>query len=139
MGLGRKKLTLLLGSTLALGFAAGIAVGQMKAPTDSKGLSADHLRSLLLTDEIDFVQGRPLRMRKIMLLPGGVIGLHSHRDRPTVSYFLQGEVTYHEEGKAPRTVRAGDGFAEGKDTTHWAENRAGVAAVWIAVDIPKEP
>jgi len=36
-------------------------------------------------------------------------------------------------------VKAGEGFAEGKATTHWAENRQGVAAVWIAVDIPKEP
>ncbi|MEA3193560.1 MAG: hypothetical protein QOD26_1893 [Betaproteobacteria bacterium] len=139
MAVSRKKLSLMLGSTLALGFVAGIAVGQMKAPSENKGFSADHLRSLALSEEIDSVKGRPLRMRKIMLLPGGVIGLHSHKDRPTVSYFLQGEVIYHEEGKAPRTVRAGDGFAEGKATTHWAENRAGVAAVWIAVDIPKEP
>lgn len=138
MALGRKKLTLVLGSTLALGFAAGLAVGQMKAPSENKGLSADRLSSLELTGEIGSVKGRPLRMRKIMLLPGGVIGLHSHKDLPTVSYLLQGEVTYHQEGKAPVMMRAGDAIAEGKGTTHWAENRAGVAAVWIAVDIPKE-
>jgi quercetin dioxygenase-like cupin family protein len=135
----RNKLILAAASTLALGFAAGLAVGQMKAPSENKGLSADKLQALDLSEEIDSVKGRPLRMRKIMLLPGGVIGLHSHKDRPTVSYFLQGEVIYHEEGKPARTVRAGEGFAEGKATTHWAENRAGVAAVWIAVDIPKEP
>ncbi|OAI53807.1 hypothetical protein AYO46_00180 [Betaproteobacteria bacterium SCGC AG-212-J23] len=135
----RSKAILAVASALALGFAAGIAVGQMKAPTENKGLSADKLRSLDLSEEIDSVKGRPLRMRKIMLLPGGVIGLHSHKDRPTVSYFLQGEVIYHEEGKPPRVVKAGEGIAEGKDTTHWAENRQGVAAVWIAVDIPKEP
>jgi len=135
----KKKLVLAVGAALALGFSAGVVVGQMKAPTENKGLSQDKLRSLDLTGEIDSVKGRPLRMRKIMLLPGGVIGLHSHKDRPTVSYFLQGEVVYHEEGKPPRVVKAGEGFAEGKATTHWAENRQGVAAVWIAVDIPKEP
>lgn len=135
----RSKMTLIVAGALALGFAGGIAVGQMKPPVENKGVSADHLRSLMLTDEIDSVKGRPLRMRRITLLPGGVIGLHTHKDRPTVSYFLQGEVTYHQEGKPPVTIRAGQGFAEGKDTTHWAENRAGVAAVWIAVDIPKEP
>jgi len=134
-----KKVVLFVASALALGFAGGLAVGQAKAPTENKGLSQDKLRSLDLTEEIDSVKGRPLRMRKIMLLPGGVIGLHSHKDRPTVSYFLQGEVIYHEEGKAPRVVKGGEGIAEGKDTTHWAENRKGVAAVWIAVDIPKEP
>ena len=129
----------LAGSTLALGFAAGIAVGQMKAPTENKGLSAVKLQVIDLTDEIDSVKGRPLRMRKIMLLPGGVIGLHSHKDRPAVNYFLQGQVIYHEEGKAPKVVKAGESIAEGKATTHWAENRAGVAAVWIVVDIPKAP
>ena len=139
MPLTRYKLTLAAAATLTLGFAAGLAVGQAKAPTENKGLSADNLHVLDLTDEIDSVKGRPLRMRKIMLLPGGVIGLHSHKDRPTVSYFLQGQVIYHEEGQAPRVVKAGEGFAEGKATTHWAENRTGVAAVWIAVDIPKEP
>ena len=135
----KKKLVLFVASALALGFAAGIAVGQAKAPAENKGLSADKLRSLDLGEEIDSVKGRPLRMRKIMLLPGGVIGLHSHKDRPTLSYFLQGEVIYHEEGKPPRVVKAGETVAEGKGTTHWAENRQGVAAVWIAVDIPKEP
>jgi quercetin dioxygenase-like cupin family protein len=126
-------------ATLALGFTGGVAVGQMKAPTENKGLSADNLRSLDLTEEIDSVKGRPLRMRKIMLLPGGVIGLHSHKDRPAVNYFLQGQVIYHQEGKPPMVVKAGEGVAEGKETTHWLENRSGVAAVWIAVDIPKEP
>lgn len=135
----RTKVSLLALSALTLGFAAGIAVGQMKPPAESKGISADQLRALDLTGEIDSVRGRPLRMRRITLLPGGVIGLHSHKDRPTLSYVLQGEVTYHEEGQPPKTVKVGEGLAEGKSTTHWAENRAGVAAIWIAVDIPKEP
>jgi len=135
----RTKLLLLAGSTLALGFAAGIAVGQMKPPAESKGISADQLRALDLSGEIDSVRGRPLRMRRITLLPGGVIGLHSHKDRPTLSYVLQGEVTYHEEGQPPKVVKVGEGLAEGKSTTHWAENRAGVAAIWLEVDIAKEP
>lgn len=135
----RTKVSLAAASTLALGFAAGIAVGQMKPPAESKGISADQLRSIDLTGEIESVRGRPLRMRRITLLPGGVIGLHSHKDRPTVSYMLQGEVTYHEEGQPPKVVKVGEGLAEGKSTTHWAENTKGVAAIWIAVDIPKEP
>src|SRR6266446_7783707 len=95
----------LVASSLALGFAAGLAVGQMKPPAENKGLGAEALRSLDLTEEIDSVRGRPLRMRKITLAPGGVIGLHSHKDRPAVSYFLQGEVTYHQEGRPDVVVR----------------------------------
>jgi quercetin dioxygenase-like cupin family protein len=124
-------------ATLALAFGAGVAVGQAKAPTADKGLSADKLDALDLTGEIGSVKGRQLRMRKVMLLPGGVIGLHSHKDSPTVSYLLQGSVTYHQEGEAPRVLKAGESIAEGKATAHWAENRGGVAAVWITVDIPR--
>ncbi|HEX9395959.1 MAG TPA: cupin domain-containing protein [Burkholderiales bacterium] len=134
-----KLVTYLVAPALALGFAAGFAIGQMKVPTENKGLGSEPLRSLDLTEEIASTKGRPLRMRKLTLQPGGVLGIHSHKDRPAISYFLQGEVTYHQDGRPDTVVKAGGGFAEGKDTTHWAENRGSVPAVWIAVDIPKEP
>jgi quercetin dioxygenase-like cupin family protein len=128
MHLTRANMTIAAVATLALAFAAGVAVGQAKAPTGDKGLSADKLEAI-----------DTLRMRKVMLLPNGVIGLHSHKDQPTVNYLLQGVITFHQEGKPPVVVKAGESFAEGRATTHWAENRAGVAAVWIAVDIAKVP
>jgi len=128
MHLTRANMTIGALAALALAFATGVAVGQMKAPTADKGLSADKLEAI-----------DTLRMRKVMLLPNGVIGLHSHKDQPTVNYLLQGVITFHQEGKPPVVVKAGESFAEGRATTHWAENRAGVAAVWIAVDIPKQP
>jgi len=128
MHLTRANMTIAAMATLTLGLTAGLAVGQMKAPTADKGLSADKLEAI-----------DTLRMRKVMLLPNGVIGLHSHKDQPTVNYLLQGVITFHQEGKPPVVVKAGESFAEGSATTHWAENRAGVAAVWIAVDIPKQP
>jgi quercetin dioxygenase-like cupin family protein len=131
-------LLILAASSLVLAFAAGLAVGQATPPTQNRLIGAVQLQSLDLTDEIDSVWGRPLRLRKITLQPGGIIGLHSHKDRPTVSYFLEGEVTYYQEGKPTTVVGPGQGFAEGKATTHWAENRGSVPAVWIAVDIPKE-
>jgi quercetin dioxygenase-like cupin family protein len=128
----------LLGAcSLALAFVAGFAAGQAKVPTETKGQSAVELRSLDLTGEMDSVAGRPLRMRKVTLEPGGVLGVHNHKDRPAITYLLEGEVVYHQEGKADQVVRPGGGFAEGRATTHWAENRGSVPAVWIAVDIPK--
>ena len=133
-----KTLILLAGLISLTSFAAGLAVGQARVPSENKGFGAAPLKSLDLTKEIDSIRGRPLRMRKITLQPGGAIALHTHKDRPTVSYMLEGEVTYHQEGKPTTVVRAGDGIAEGKDTTHWAENKGSVPAVWIAVDVPKE-
>jgi quercetin dioxygenase-like cupin family protein len=119
------------------GFLAGYAVAQRQPPAQTVGQSEELLRSLDLTDELDSSKGRPLRMRKLTLQPGGVLGLHNHVDRPAITYLLQGEVTYHQEGKPAQTVRPGGGFAEGRATTHWAENTGTVPAVWIAVDIPK--
>jgi hypothetical protein len=52
---------------------------------------------------------------------------------------LQGEMTYYPEGRAPVVIRAGEGMAEGRATTHWAENTGTVPAVWVAVDIPVAP
>ena len=123
--------------SVALAFGGGFAAGQAKVPTETKGQSAVDLRSLDLTGEMDSVAGRPLRMRKVTLAPGGVLGLHNHKDRPAITYLLEGEVVYHQEGKADQVVHPGGGFAEGRATTHRAENRGSVPAVWIAVDIPK--
>jgi hypothetical protein len=93
------------------------AAGQRKPPAQNVGQSEEALRSLDLTGELDSGNGRPMRMRRITVQPG--------------------EMTYHQDGQPDRVVRAGDGFAEGRTTTHWGENTGKVPAVWIAVDIPK--
>jgi len=113
------------------------AAQQRQPPPQNVGQSEELLRSLDLTGEVDSTQGRPLRMRKITIQPGGGLALHNHVDRPAVTYLLQGEMTYYPEGKPPMVIRAGEGFAEGRATTHWAENTGKVPAVWIAVDIPR--
>jgi quercetin dioxygenase-like cupin family protein len=107
------------------------------AAAQTVGQSQELLRSLDLTNELESGKGRPLRMRRITVQPGGALALHNHVDRPAITYLLQGEMTYYQEGNAPVVVRSGEGFAEGRATTHWAENTGKVPAVWIAVDIPK--
>jgi quercetin dioxygenase-like cupin family protein len=118
-------------------FLVGYAAGQRQVPTQNVGQSEELLRSIDLTSELDSAKGRPLRMRKVTLQPGGVLGLHNHVDRPAVTYLLQGQMTYHQDGKPDLIANPGDGFAEGRATTHWAESTGKVPAVWIAVDIPK--
>ena len=119
-------------------FATGFAAGQRRQPPPANvGQSDEALRSLDLTNELDSTKGRPLRMRKITVQPGGALALHNHVDRPAVTYMLQGQMTYHQEGKPDVVANAGDGFAEGRATTHWGENTGKVPAVWVAVDIPR--
>ena len=136
----RRRTALLAGlAVLSIAFASGYAVGQRKVPTESKGGRAVLLRQLDLSNELDSLKGRPLRMRKVTLDVGGYLGIHNHVDRPAITYMLQGQMTYHQEGKSDLVANPGDGFAEGRNTTHWGENTGTVPAVWIAVDIPKEP
>ena len=119
-------------------FASGFAAGQRRQPpAQNEGQSDELLRSLDLTNELDSPKGRPLRMRKVTLQPGGALALHNHVDRPAVTYLLQGQMTYHQEGKPDVIANPGDGFAEGRATTHWGESTGKVPAVWIAVDIPR--
>lgn len=116
---------------------AVVAAGQRQPPPQTVGQTEEALRSLDLTGELESAKGRPLRMRRITVQPGGALALHNHVDRPAVTYMLQGEMTYHQDGKPDVVIRAGEGFAEGRATTHWGENTGTVPAVWIAVDIPK--
>ena len=112
------------------------AAAQRQPPPQNVGQSEEALRSLDLTGEIPSITGRPLRMRKITVQPGGALARHTHADRPAVTYMLQGEMTYYVEGKPPVVVRAGESTAEGRGTTHWAENTGKVPAVWLGIDIP---
>jgi quercetin dioxygenase-like cupin family protein len=117
--------------------ATAAAAGQRQPPAETVGQTEQLLRSLDLTGELESGKGRPLRMRRITVQPGGALALHNHIDRPAITYMLQGEMTYHQQGRPDVVVRPGDGFAEGRATTHWAENTGKVPAVWIAVDIPQ--
>jgi len=76
-------------------------------------------------------------MRLITLEPGGVIGIHSHDDRPDVSYLVQGTITEFRSGGFSES-RAGDTLhAAGKGVTHWVENKGSTPAVLIVADIFK--
>ena len=113
------------------------AAAQRQPPKETVGQTEEALRSLDLTGELESGKGRPLRMRRITVQPGGALAVHDHVDRPAITYMLQGEMTYHQQGKPDVVVRPGGGFAEGRATTHWGENTGKVPAIWIAVDIPK--
>jgi len=106
-----------------------------QAPTENKGLKAVELRSVDLSSEIDSVQGRKLRLMLLTLEPGGVVGLHSHKDRPTVLHVIKGALTSHPQAKPEVVLRAGDGLAEGKDSNFWVQNTGSEPAefIWLPV------
>jgi quercetin dioxygenase-like cupin family protein len=58
--------------------------------------------------QIEGMAGWQLRLRMLNIAPGGHIGLHNHKDRPSVVYFHQGtDVVTNEDGTS-KTFHAGD-------------------------------
>ncbi len=111
--------------------------GQQAPPTENKGVKIDALATIDLGPEIDGMQGRQLRLRLLTVEPGGMIAVHSHKDRPAVARVLQGTLTEYREGGVTKEHAEGESVAAGKDTTHWEENRGTKPAVLIVGDIFK--
>ena len=123
-----------LAALIVVGWAANSA-GAEDAPTGNKGFTASKTTVVELGPEIDGLVGRQLRMRMLTIEPGGYIGLHSHKNRPAVVYFLQGT---DEVGLADgtKTIKhAGDTGTATKDTMHYHRNIGKENVVLIAVDV----
>jgi len=124
---------LVVGLTLSCGLR--VASSQQAAPKDNKGFKATVQQVVDLGPEIKGMEGRQLRMRMLTIEPGGYIGIHSHKDRPAVVYFLQGTDTVTLEDGTVKVFRSGDSAAANKDTTHWHRNDGKEPVVLIAVDV----
>ena len=111
------------------------AAAAEEAPKDNKGFTTSKTVAVDLGPEIEGMTGRQLRMRVLTIEPGGHIGLHSHKDRPAVVYFLQGTDTVISADGTSKTFHAGDTSAATKDTTHWHRNDGTDNVVLIAVDV----
>ncbi len=115
--------------------AQQVANSQQAAPKDNKGFKATVQQAVELGPEIEGMKDRQLRMRLLTIEPGGYIGIHSHKDRPAVVYFLKGVDTVISEDGTSRVFRPGDTSYASKDTTHWHRNDGNEPVVLIAVDV----
>jgi quercetin dioxygenase-like cupin family protein len=132
-----KIAVLVMGLISGGGLAAAQNPLPQSPPTESKGFEDVELRSIDLASEIDTVKGYKLRMRRLILQPGGVIGFHDHKGRPTVSYLLKGTLVSRSPGKADLVITAGGGHTVGMADGHWVENRGTETAEWIVVEVAK--
>ncbi len=102
---------------------------------ETKGVTVELLDRVDLGPEIEGMDGRELRMRKVTMEPGAVFGpIHDHVDRPGTVFILQGTITDHRDGVAT-DYGPGVGWPEDRNTLHWLENRGTVPAVEISVDV----
>jgi quercetin dioxygenase-like cupin family protein len=124
--------------SLTVAFGIGTSVGQGAAPKETKGVATEKTTKQDLANEIEGMKGWELRLRVLNIEPGGVIGLHSHKDRPSVAYVAQGTFTEHRDGGATKEHPRGDAWSEGKETTHWSENKGQTPVILIVGDLVKQ-
>lgn len=126
------------GVVVAVAFVAGLRAGsaQPAAPTENKGINVKVLEAIDLGPQFEAMAGRQLRLRIITAEPGGVFGIHDHKDRPAVDYVVQGAVVDH-RGSESKEYGRGTSIFEDKNTVHWLENKGTTPAILVSADIFK--
>ncbi len=114
-------------------FAAVAADG----PTGNVGLKSSKPTVVDLGPEFSPMNGWQLRLRVLTIEPGGHIGMHSHKDRPSVVYFLQGTDTVTRNDGGSQTFHAGDTTGEPGTTVHWHKNDGKDDVIFVTADIIK--
>ena len=93
------------------------------AATAPMGVTDTELAAIDLAKENVKLEQRRLRMRHMTILPGGIVPLHSHEDRPALIMVNSGEIFEHSSKCAvPILHKAGDIARESPGTRHWWKN-----------------
>ncbi|MBS0410974.1 MAG: cupin domain-containing protein [Proteobacteria bacterium] len=107
--------------------------------TMPKGVTDTELSSLPLAGQIQGLDGRRLRLRRLVIQPGGVVPWHSHADRPALIMTLSGAITEYRSTCAVGIDHPkGDVAREQTGYAHWWKNNGKVPAVLIAADIKND-
>lgn len=103
--------------------------------TEPRGVTDDVVGSIDLAGEIG-VDGRNLRLRRLVVQPGGAVPFHSHDGRPALIITLSGEITeYRSTCAEPITHRAGEVAREVRGTSHYWVNNGREPAVLLSADV----
>ena len=105
------------------------------APTMPKDVTDTVIGSINLGSEIG-VDGRQLRTRRLVVQPGGIVPLHSHKDRPALIYTLSGSITeYSSSCSVAIEHKAGDISREADGLSHYWINHGKVPTVLLSSDV----
>ena len=82
------------------------------------------------------LRGHQLRLRRLVVQPGGEVPVHSHENRPALIYIESGEMTEFKNTCAvPILHRAGEATPEDHRVVHWWRNTGRVPAVVLSADV----
>jgi quercetin dioxygenase-like cupin family protein len=103
--------------------------------TTPSGVTDSVLSSIDLSRAPYNTPHRLLRLRRLVVQPGGVVPWHSHSERPAIIYIVEGEITeYASTCAVPILHKAGESTTEQHPTQHWWRNNSGRPAVLLSAD-----
>ena len=109
--------------------------GQQDKAMAAKDVTDTVLASIDLSKEMVKLDDHQLRMRRLVIQPGGIVPWHSHADRPALIYVVQGEITeYASTCAVPILHKAGDVSVDA-GRSHWWKNTGKKTVVLISSDI----
>jgi quercetin dioxygenase-like cupin family protein len=136
--------TILAGATL---IAAPARAGQCPADktqagarttgeTKPKDVTDNVLGMIELGKEKIALADRRLRLRKLVVQPGGVVPWHSHEDRPALIYIVSGSIhEYASNCSVAIEHKAGEVSVEKLGVQHWWKNNSKGAVVLLSADL----
>lgn len=105
-------------------------------PMTPSGVTDTVISSIDLGKQFAGGEGRLLRLRRLVVQPGGVVPWHSHADRPANIYVVEGSITeYQSTCSVPIEHKAGEATAEFGALSHWWKNNSNKPATLISSDI----
>jgi quercetin dioxygenase-like cupin family protein len=79
---------------------------------------------------------RRLRLRRLVVQPGGIVPWHSHEDRPALIYIVSGSIhEYASTCAVPIEHKAGEVSVEKLGVQHWWKNNGKAPAVLLSADL----
>jgi quercetin dioxygenase-like cupin family protein len=116
--------------------ASAVENSNLNGPTQGRGVTDAVLASVDLGAEKVQLRGYQLRIRRLVVQPGGVVPVHSHENRPAVIYIAEGEMTEFKNICAvPVVHKAGEATPEDHRVVHWWRNTGRVPAVILSADV----
>jgi quercetin dioxygenase-like cupin family protein len=104
--------------------------------TPAKGVTDTVLSAIDLANEPAAIDGRTLRLRKLVVQPGGIVPWHSHGDRPAIIYIIDGTITeYASNCAVPIVHKAGEVARETSVTSHWWKNTGRSPVTLLSSDV----
>ena len=110
--------------------------GQKMGATKPKDVTDNVLTRVDLVNEPVMLKDHALRLRRLVVKPGGIVPWHTHTDRPAIIYIISGTITeYRSTCKLPIVHKAGESTAEVKGTSHWWKNTGKKTVVLLSADL----